>query len=207
MGRIKIRRKGITGLETAIILIAFVIVAAVFAFSVLNMGLLATQKAGSAVESGMKQAASAFQLSGSVIAYDKAYNGTVFIDKNADKADAVRIYVRLAPGKEPVDVNNLIVSYTNRRIHVSDLISVNGTKATDGVYAIFFDWIKADGDALLEANEVLVITINVGSDDIGADGALGANEWFKVEVKPPVGAVLAVERTLPAAIDEVMDLG
>ncbi len=32
------KRQGITGLETAIILVAFVIVAAVFGFIILNMG-------------------------------------------------------------------------------------------------------------------------------------------------------------------------
>ena len=36
--------KGITGLETAIILIAFVVVAAVFAYTALSAGLFATQK-------------------------------------------------------------------------------------------------------------------------------------------------------------------
>ena len=38
------REKGITGLETAIILIAFVVVAAVFAYTALSAGLFATQK-------------------------------------------------------------------------------------------------------------------------------------------------------------------
>ena len=37
--------RGITGLETAIVLIAFVVVAAVFAFTVLTTGLFATEKA------------------------------------------------------------------------------------------------------------------------------------------------------------------
>ena len=38
--------KGITGLETAIILIAFVVVASVFAYTVLSAGLFASQKQG-----------------------------------------------------------------------------------------------------------------------------------------------------------------
>ena len=37
-------QQGITGLETAIVLIAFVVVAAVFAFAVLNTGLLSSEK-------------------------------------------------------------------------------------------------------------------------------------------------------------------
>jgi len=35
-------QRGITGLETAIVLIAFVVVASVFAFAVLNMGFLSS---------------------------------------------------------------------------------------------------------------------------------------------------------------------
>ena len=38
-------RSGITGLETAIILIAFIVVAAVFAFTVMTTGLFSTEKA------------------------------------------------------------------------------------------------------------------------------------------------------------------
>lgn len=39
-------KKGLTGLETAIILISFVIVAAAFSFAVSNLGLFTTQKSG-----------------------------------------------------------------------------------------------------------------------------------------------------------------
>ncbi len=198
-------RRGITGLETAIILIAFVIVASVFAFAVLNMGMLTTQKAGSAVKSGMKQASSALQLSGSVIAYDYAYNSTTgdfSADLTSGEADAIVIYVKLAPGKEPVDTSTLVISYTTKQVHVSDLITENSTAIQNGVYPVIFKWINADNDALLEQGETLEIIINVGGFD-----SLGPNEWFKVEIKPSMGAVLAVERTLPAAIEQVMDLG
>ncbi|HUV53535.1 MAG TPA: archaellin/type IV pilin N-terminal domain-containing protein, partial [Dehalococcoidia bacterium] len=37
--------RGITGLETAIILIAFVVVASVFAYTVLSAGIFSSQKA------------------------------------------------------------------------------------------------------------------------------------------------------------------
>ncbi|HDD72185.1 MAG TPA: flagellin, partial [Candidatus Bathyarchaeota archaeon] len=99
-------RRGITGLETAIILIAFVIVASVFAFTVLNMGFLTTQTAQSTIQSGTQQAASSIQLAGAVIAYDT---------NDDDKVDKIEIYVKLSPGKQAVDLSEgkLIVSYTN----------------------------------------------------------------------------------------------
>jgi len=62
------REKGITGLETAIILIAFVVVAAVFAYTALSAGLFSTQKSQEAVYSGLEQAQSTLELKGAVIA-------------------------------------------------------------------------------------------------------------------------------------------
>jgi flagellin FlaB len=47
-------RRGMTGLETAIILIAFVITAAAFSFVVLNMGFLSAQKTQTVISSGMQ---------------------------------------------------------------------------------------------------------------------------------------------------------
>ena len=49
-------KKGITGLETAIILIAFVTVAAVLAYSVLSAGIFSSEKGKQAVYSGLAQA-------------------------------------------------------------------------------------------------------------------------------------------------------
>ncbi|MBM3133089.1 MAG: flagellin, partial [Chloroflexi bacterium] len=47
--------RGITGLETAIIVIAFVVVAAVFAYTILSSGLFSSQKAEETVHSGVAQ--------------------------------------------------------------------------------------------------------------------------------------------------------
>ncbi|MBN1367426.1 MAG: hypothetical protein JW967_05835, partial [Dehalococcoidales bacterium] len=49
-------QKGITGLETAIILIAFVTVASVLAYSVLSAGIFSSEKGKAAVYQGLDQA-------------------------------------------------------------------------------------------------------------------------------------------------------
>lgn len=36
---------------------------------------------------------------------------------------------------------------------------------------------------------------------------LQPNDAFKIEIKPSVGSILKVERTVPPSIDPVMDLG
>lgn len=107
------RRKGMTGLKTAIILVAFVITAAAFAFVVLNMGFLTAQKSQTVISAGMQEASSSLQADGDIVATcdtdNKWVNDTTF-------------YVRLSQGKEPIDVNDtkMIITYAraSMRIHM-----------------------------------------------------------------------------------------
>ena len=72
----------VTGLETAIILIAFVVVASVFAFTVLSTGIFSAERGKETVYAGLEQARASIQLKGSLIA-----NGVVDIElSDADTA-------------------------------------------------------------------------------------------------------------------------
>ncbi|MFP3202951.1 MAG: archaellin/type IV pilin N-terminal domain-containing protein [Sulfolobus sp.] len=62
-----VRRKGLAGLDTAIILIAFIITASVLAFVAINMGLFVTQKAKTTINKGDETASTALQLSSSIL--------------------------------------------------------------------------------------------------------------------------------------------
>jgi flagellin FlaB len=59
-------RKGIVGIEAAIILIAFVIISAAFAFMVINMGLFATQRSKDTISQGLREASSPLQVDGNI---------------------------------------------------------------------------------------------------------------------------------------------
>ncbi len=61
-------QQGMTGLETAIILIAFVTVAAVFGYAVLSAGLFSAEQGKEAIYAGLNEASSNLALSGSVMA-------------------------------------------------------------------------------------------------------------------------------------------
>ena len=61
------RPAGITGLETAIVLIAFVVVASVFAFAVLSTGLLSSEKSKETVLGGLAETSSTLSIRGDVI--------------------------------------------------------------------------------------------------------------------------------------------
>ena len=59
-------RKGIVGIEAAIILIAFVIISAAFAFMTINMGLFATQRSKDTIAQGLREASSPLQVDGNI---------------------------------------------------------------------------------------------------------------------------------------------
>jgi len=178
--------RGITGLETAIILIAFVVVASVFAYTVLSAGIFSSQKGQEAIHSGLQQARSTLELKGDVVAKG---NGTevqsvVFCVGNALAGEAIDLTT-------PAGGNNVtVISYSSQGVRTDDL---SWTKTPLGTN---------DGDDLLEAGEMFEITVDV----TGLDETIDAYHTFSLEVKPPVGSVLVIERTTPAALDDVMIL-
>jgi flagellin FlaB len=74
VGRLRARARrfreeeGITGLETAIILIAFVVVAAVFAFVILSTGLFASERGRESVYAGLAKTRGTITISSGVVA-------------------------------------------------------------------------------------------------------------------------------------------
>ncbi|MDY6907043.1 MAG: archaellin/type IV pilin N-terminal domain-containing protein [Chloroflexota bacterium] len=206
--------RGITGLETAIILIAFVVVAAVFAYTVLSAGLFSTQKGQEAVYSGLEEAQSTLQLKGGVIAKatTTGETGTIgqitFTVTNALGGEAIDFTEPTADttdndGKAHTNSNNVVViSYIDDHQRVEDL------------YWSITKLGEADADNLLEIDEKFQITIGA-STTAGASGGnlvnalepdLSINDTFTIEVKTPKGAVLPIERTTPSYIDTVMSL-
>ena len=61
------RDEGITGLETAIILIAFVVVAMVFAFVVLTTGVFSSERGKETVFAGLEKARGTMEVRGGIV--------------------------------------------------------------------------------------------------------------------------------------------
>jgi len=183
--------RGITGLETAIILIAFVVVASVFAYTVLSAGIFSSQKGQEAVYAGLSEARATMEIKGSMFAHGNGTAGNMTVDAvsftltNAMKGQAIDLTPNEG-GNESVT----IISYTDKNQHESNL--------TWGVTFIG----KNNGDNLLEQDEQAVITVDL----TGLDASPTTYDIFTIEVKPVTGASLILNRTLPARIDAVMDL-
>lgn len=177
--------RGQTALETAIILIAFVVVASVFAFTILSAGSASTEKGEAAINAGLEGVQSSMSVKGAIIAEGAA--GAV--------SDVV-FTLSLVSGGDPVDMtdttgaNVVVIGYRDGTQFVNEL---NWTTAWIG---------DNDGDSLLEGDELAEITVDLST----LTTALGANTNFTLEIKPPTGAVLSLDRVTPAAIETVMEL-
>ena len=183
---------GITGLETAIILIAFVVVAAVFAFTVLSAGVFSADRGKEAVYAGLAEVSGSMEVMGSVLA-TAATAGT------AETVDSIVFSVANVAGGAPIDFtlppnNKVVIDYRDENQHVTDL---TWTKAYKG---------KNDTDDLLEPGEIFEITIPVTVSNVLDATGLPVNTTFVIELKPETGGVIVIERTTPAYIDKVIDL-
>ncbi|MCW4049381.1 MAG: hypothetical protein NWE89_06540 [Candidatus Bathyarchaeota archaeon] len=199
------KRRAMTGLETAIILVAFVITAAAFAFVVLNMGFLTAEKAQSVISSGMTEASSALLTDSGMVAQ--------FSNTTGDQSDICLIkltfYLKLSQGHEPVDLDDskLIATYTSQRAH-GEIYETNGTIMT-------IQGVNSDGDTLLEVGEkykVIVDFTELDGTDLDPSQATydlrysHPYEEFRIELRPSAGAVLTIERQIPAVYSAVMIL-
>ena len=179
---------GFTGLEAAIVLIAFIVVAAVFSYVVLGAGFFTTQKAQETVHTGVAQATSAVELSGPVMV-----NAT----STRDTVGNVTFYLQLAAGGNPVDMQKVI--YTISTSKKTQTVKYGDT-------GVVLNWVKklqAEGttDNILESREMVLVDINLNTLSWTKDTHIGVNDKFMVEVKPPVGASYPITRTLPPTMD------
>ena len=177
--------RGITALETAIILIAFVVVAAIFAFTVLTTGTFLTEQSKQAAYAGLQQVSSSMQLEGSVVLQS---TGTTIVFDLATVA-----------GGSSVDMSKLNLVYRD------STQNANLTYDTGTTTPAANHWIvtKPDGTALastvISSGQLAMITV-------GAPASITANQTFALQVTPPTGGVLLIQRTAPAQISQVTDL-
>ena len=210
--RIAIDQAGITGLETAIVLIAFIVVAAVFAFTVLTTGLFTTEKAKQTAQAGVGETQSTLTLKGSVIATATTE------DCPGDEAICVKtISFKLgqAAGSDPVDLEptRTLITYSDANNQAIAVYASDGDRPYTGaaVRDAIDDaddgvnwgnrWLLGAGETV-DSGEIVEFTLNVL--DMGA--GIEANREFHIEVIPAQGAVIPVVRITPLELKPAMDL-
>jgi flagellin FlaB len=211
--------RGVTGLETAIILIAFVVVASVFAFTVLSTGVFSAERGKETVLAGLAEAQASLSHAGSMAAIRGDVEGTNAIVK-------IEFVVTGAIGGEEIDLTPpnttdgatpdpdanagaqsvMIISYSDENQFIEDL-----------------DWTvdfigKENNDFILDEDEQAEITVWLHDQDASdynlgtttntqyLTTRLGINTKFRIEAKPGQGSILVLERTTPPRLNPIIEL-
>jgi len=213
------KHRGVIGIESAIVLIAFVIVAAALAFVVLNMGFATSQKAKTAIVATLGEAGSSLQVSGKVFAW---------ADTSVPDIEIIGIPIKLASGGESVNLN---LNFTAVKFISNDVTYdnvYNGTIAgiLDSLSAAMTAAVPICGSDPIVGPDPLTtcafiyFTVNINNNDIIDQGehavlaisfTTGDNptplDRVKIELIPPSGATMTVERQIPNISTNYVDLG
>jgi flagellin FlaB len=187
-----------TGLEAAIVLIAFIVVAAVFSYVVLGEGFFTTQKAQQTVHTSVEQASSTLKVVGNVYG---SGSGTGAV---GDTVTFVNFSLGLAPGGTPIDFSKVVVVFSNATIletlnpPPSWATTINQPTAGAGDWGITDVENSPTGSSstaspLLQADEQFTLSC-------APTKGIIANDQFTIEIRPSVGAAFSITRTTPAAI-------
>jgi flagellin FlaB len=203
------RSRGIVGIEAAIVLIAFVVIAASMAYVVINMGFFAAQKAKSTIDKGLQEATSALELDGFVTGKTNSSNAAVTY---------LAIPLKLSVGQDQVDLasNSVVVavqcgnfslanvysgvSTSNDSSLANLMASVTGEpNATCFIYNSQFST-----DTALKQNAKAYLIINLGN-----TYGLVSYTKVKIEIRTGRGAALMIMREIPGGLppDNIVDLG
>jgi len=217
--------RGIIGIESAIVLIAFVIVAAALAFVVLNMGFSTTQKAKTSIVATLAEAGSSLEISGKVFAFQDALG--------PDDVLLIGIPIQVASGGESVllDPNFAAIKYIDSDVTYDNIYQ--GIGATGGPFvsaatglggciadtaitvnvitlpgpnpatmACIYFTVDNNGNNILDQGEHAVLVVVFDATDSPT-----ALDRIKIELIPPSGATLTVERQIPNLSTSFVDLG
>jgi flagellin FlaB len=198
MKRLLSREEAFTGLEAAIVLIAFVVVAAVFSYVVLGAGFFSTQKAQESVHTGVQQASSSFEVLGDVYGVDTT--GAI----PHVQINYMNFTLGLAPGGMPIDMSKLTMVFANQSVR-NDIdqagVLLNNASPAANEWSVA-RVINGNGNALLEGGEQMDLVVHLRE----STSSIAARDTFTLEIKPIIGPALSIARTAPGGIDPVNKL-
>lgn len=192
------QKRGIVGLEAAIILIAFVVIAAIFSFMVINQGLFATDRGKVVIQESLKQASTPL-----------AVDGTVFVKTNTQGQNVTGMVIPLkAYGVKYVAVyeNTTVVTlkvgesaWPNVYEGVSSLTTGQNftdllANTTEGKAKLFIQ--NSDGDEALNSDEKGYLVIHLNTTDV-ADPRAPVNIEIRLEKSAPLTMEFYVPEIVP----------
>jgi|WetSurMetagenome_2_1015567.scaffolds.fasta_scaffold47006_3 archaeal flagellin FlaB len=180
-------QQGITGLETAIILIAFVTVASVLAYAVLSAGIFSAERGKETVYEGLKYAQATMETKGSILALDNSTEPDQLVDE-------IEFNVALVLKGEKVDMTAGLTAVT-----VVNFISKDGAQKAEWRKELLST--ERGSGNILEGDEVMKVIVTVPSTT-----SIGVYDSFTIEVLPPTGSALTIQRTMGGSVEAVNNL-
>jgi flagellin FlaB len=186
-----------TGLEAAIVLIAFVVVAAVFSYVVLGAGFFTTQKAQETVHTSVSQSSSSLEIVGNVYG----------IASGTTNLDYVNFTVALTAGGTAMDMDQMVVSYSDSSgKKIESMAEDTALTCANTIAGTKTKWCIAErlnnqgnANSILDSNEQFIIAV-------GMPTSTTPNTQFTVNMQPAVGAVTSIKRTVPGALQSIQIL-
>src|SRR5512136_834799 len=164
-----------TGLEAAIVLIAFVVVEAVFSYVVLGAGFFTTQKAQETVYKGVEQSTANIQMIGNVYG----------LSANANTANVtptitnITFVIGLAPGAPAMDLTKMKIVFSTPATTPVILTQNNSAPVAKET---FTTKIGTSQVSSMNQNDQVEILFQVAD--------VSANTKMNIELRPSVGAAL-----------------
>jgi archaeal flagellin FlaB len=215
--------RGVIGIEAAIVLIAFVIVAAALAFVVLNMGFSTTQKAKTAIIAAIEEAGSSMEVAGKMTAA-----GSVA----TQELRAVNIPLKIISGGATanLDGNATSIRFISGDVEYDNIYFCGAINGTFNTPTLAWDQAVTDcptigtnpitGAPLAATTAIVYWSVNLNNNpilDIAEHAVLSVGfsaadrptqlDHISFEILPPTGAPLTVDRTVPSVTSNVVDLG
>lgn len=190
------KNRGMVGIEAAIVLIAFVIVAAAFSFMVVNMGLLSTQNARNTIQQGISDVSSPLMV-----------DGTIYVRGNSAEVDATVIpletigtqYVSMAQNSTVVTLrvgDHTAIANVYKGINDTDPYTTQFDTLVDDVgnsttgAQLFIG--NSNGGSSLNSNEKGFLVFYLNGTDQAAEG-----EHIYIDIRPQNSAPLSVDIFVP----------
>jgi len=187
-------KRAMMGLEAAIILIAFVIVAGTFSFMVITQGLFATERGKTVVQEGLQQTSTPLCVDGSVLLKSTGSGVTAIMIPL--RAYGVR-YVAMAKDQTAVTLKVGNNAWSNIYEGVNQTLSASATfddlviDATEDRARLFIK--NTNGDNALDSNEKGYLIIKLSTE-------ASARDHVVVEIKPERAAPLTVDFYVPESL-------
>ena len=224
--------RGVIGVESAIVMIAFVIVAAALAFVVLNMGFTTSQKAKTTIIAGLAEAGSSLQVAGKVIGVGCTSTGTC---STTPVLNATAYPLKITSGGNAIDLSTATtaIKYLSNSVEYDDIyagpisgaeyrsLALATTQASTSTDTDFSAWDGVGSGGTPSATKAFIYwavqkntnsILDEGEHAVLAVGYVLAErpaslDKIRVEIIPATGSSLTIERQVPTISNSVIDLG